>query len=110
MRIVLLTAGTGSFHCGTCMRDNALITEIRRQGHDAILVPLYLPMVLDEKSAAEGSPLFYGGINVYLQQKTGIFRGTPRVLDKVLDSPAILKMAAKKAGMTSARELGEITL
>lgn len=110
MRIVVITAGTGSFHCGTCMRDNALVAELCRQGHDALLVPLYLPMVLDEAPSTPDAPLFYGGINVYLQQKSGLFQKTPRVLDKLLDSPGILRAAASRAGMTSARELGEITI
>src|SRR5262245_55710091 len=110
MRIVLITAGTGSFHCGTCMRDNALVTELRRMGHDALMVPLYLPTILDEPAACPDVPLFYGGINVYLQQKAGVFRKTPRVLDKLLDSPGILKAAANRAGMTKATELGELTV
>lgn len=110
MRIVTLTAGTGSFHCGSCMRDNALTVALRRAGHDAILAPLYLPMVLDEDQAPGDSPLFYGGVNVYLQQKSAPFRKTPRWLDSLLDSPGLLRTAAKRAGMTRATELGELTL
>lgn len=110
MRIVTLTAGTGSFHCGTCMRDNALTLALRRAGHDATLAPLYLPMVLDEESAAGGAALFYGGVNVYLQQKSGLFRKTPRWLDSLFDAPALLESAAKRSGMTRATELGELTL
>lgn len=110
MRILLLTPGTGSFFCGTCMRDNALALALRRQGHDALMVPLYLPPALDEASAAENSPLFYGGINVYLQQKSGLFRGTPRWVDRLFDSPAMLKGAAKRAGMTQAHDLGDMTV
>jgi glycosyltransferase involved in cell wall biosynthesis len=110
MRIVQLTPGTGSFYCGTCLRDNAMVTEMRRQGHDAMLVPMYLPLTLDQAPASEGVPVFYGGVNVYLQQKLSLFRHTPRWLDKVLDAPGLLGMAAQRAGMTSGRELGEITL
>lgn len=110
MRIVQLTAGTGSYHCGTCIRDNALVTELRRQGHDALLVPMYLPLTLDEPAATAETPLFYGGINVYLQQKVPFFRKTPRWLDRLLDAPGLLKAAGSRAGMTSARELGELTL
>src|SRR5437016_1216458 len=110
MRIVLLTAGTGSFHCGTCMRDNALVRALQAIGHDAMLVPMYLPMVLDEEPATPNAPLFYGGINVYLQQKSGLFRKTPRFVDKLLDSPVALGAAAKRAGMTTPNQLGEITL
>lgn len=109
MRIVLLTAGTGSYHCGTCIRDNAVVAELRRQGHDALLVPMYLPLTLDEPIATR-TPLFYGGINVYLQQKLPIFRNSPRWLDHLLDAPKLLRAAGSRAGMTSPQELGELTL
>lgn len=112
MHIITLTAGTGSFHCGTCMRDNALTVALRARGHDALLAPLYLPPVLDEASAAERTPLFYGGINVYLQQKSRLFRKTPRWIDRLLDSPRMLEAAAARAGsgMTTPEQLGELTL
>lgn len=110
MRFVQLTPGTGSFYCGTCLRDNALVVEMRRQGHDAMLVPLYLPPSLDEAAANPEAPIFYGGINVYLQQKSSLFRRTPRWLDRYLDAPGVLRLAARGSGMTSARELGELTL
>jgi len=38
MNIALLTPGTGSYHCGVCMRDNALAKELIRQGHRALLL------------------------------------------------------------------------
>jgi glycosyltransferase involved in cell wall biosynthesis len=105
-----LTPGTGSFFCGTCLRDNALALALRRLGHDAEMVPMYLPPTLDEASAAGSSPLFYGGINVYLQQASPLFRKTPRWLDSLLDSPGALAGAARKAGMTRAKDLGPMTL
>jgi glycosyltransferase involved in cell wall biosynthesis len=110
MRLVHLTAGTGSFFCGTCLRDHALVKALRRRGHDALIVPLYLPLVLDDSGSRQESPLFFGGINVYLQQKSAFFRHTPRWLDKLLDLPALLRQAGRKAGMTDPRELGEMTL
>lgn len=110
MRILFLTPGTGSFYCGTCMRDNALAVALRRSGHDALMVPMYLPPTLDEASAADGAPLFYGGINVYLQQVSRLFRNTPRWLDRLLDAPGALAGAAKRAGMTRPEDLGPLTL
>lgn len=110
MRVIQLTAGTGSFYCGTCLRDNALVSELRRQGHDAFLVPLYLPLAVDEEPATRDAPVFYGGINVYLQQSSALFRSTPRWVDRLLDSPAMLKMASSRAGATQAHELGPLTL
>ena len=110
MRFVQITAGTGDFYCGHCVRDDALVKALAHQGHEALMVPLYLPMVTEEPVIDEGVPLFYGGINVYLQQKLGVFRKTPRWLDALFDSTPLLKMAARKTGMTKARDLGEITL
>jgi len=110
MRFIQLTAGTGSFFCGTCLRDHALVKALRRLGHDALIVPLYLPLVLDDSGSREEAPLFFGGINVYLQQKSAFFRHTPQWLDKLLDLPALLRQAGRKAGMTDPRELGEMTL
>ena len=110
MRLVHLTAGTGSFFCGTCLRDHALVKALRRLGHDALLVPMYLPLVLDDSGRSDGTPLFFGGINVYLQQKLAVFRHTPQWLDKFFDSPGLLRQAGKRAGMTDPRELGEMTL
>ncbi len=109
MRFVQITAGTGDFYCGNCVRDDALVKALARQGHEALMVPLYLPMVTEE-SVMEEVPLFYGGINVYLQQKLGVFRKTPRWMDALFDAAPLLKIAAKKTGMTKARDLGEITL
>jgi len=110
MKVILLTPGTGSYHCGVCMRDNALAKELIRQGHDAMMLPMYLPLALDESAASPETPIFYGGINVYLQQKFAFFRHTPRWLDKLLNHPALLRFAGQQSGMTSGRDLGELTL
>jgi glycosyltransferase involved in cell wall biosynthesis len=108
MRFVQLTAGAGdNFYCENCLRDVALVRAMRQAGHDAMTVPLYLPLMTGE---GDGGGVFFGGINVYLQQKSGLFRWTPRWLDRLLDSPRLLHWAGKKAGMTSAREVGETLL
>ena len=110
MRIIQITPGTGSFYCGTCLRDNALVAELRRQGHDALMVPLYLPLMVDEAPTTDDTPLFYGGVNVYLQQKSALFRKSPRWLDRLFDAPKLLRLAASRAGSTEARELGDLTV
>lgn len=110
MRIVQLTPGTGNFYCGSCMRDNALVKALRKQGHEAVLAPMYLPHFIDEESATGNTPLFFGGINVYLQQKWPLFRDTPAWLDRMLNSTAMLNLAASQAGMTAAHDLGEMTI
>ena len=61
MKVTFLTAGTGSYHCGACMRDNTLVSALHRDGHEVALLPLYLPMQLDEESPPEirDSPIFF---------------------------------------------------
>lgn len=110
MRIVHLTPGTGNFHCGSCLRDNILVKELRRLGHDVVMVPLYLPLVLDDEPASPDVPVFLGGINMFLQEKVPLFRYTPRWFDKLFDSDALLRKAADKSSMTTAEQLGQMIL
>jgi glycosyltransferase involved in cell wall biosynthesis len=110
MRLVLLTPGTGSYHCGVCMRDNALAKELIRTGHEAAMLPMYLPLTLDEAAASPETPIFFGGINVYLQQKSALFRHTPRWLDSLLNNRWLLrKVAGSSASQTGGPEIGALT-
>jgi glycosyltransferase involved in cell wall biosynthesis len=112
MKITFLTAGTGSYHCGACMRDNTLVTALHRDGHEVALLPMYLPMHLDEEMLPQvkEAPIFFGGVNVFLQQKFALFRHTPRWLDRLLNGDGLLRSIAKRSHMTSARDQGEMTL
>lgn len=111
MRIVHLMPGAGgTFYCENCLRDAGLLRAMRRLGHDAISVPLYLPLQLDGPEPESPSPVFFGGINVYLQEKSALFRRTPRWVDRIFDAPALLRWAASKAGMTDAKTLAETTM
>ena len=92
------------------MRDNSLARCLIDSGHEVTMLPTYLPHFLDEEPAADELPIFFGGINVYLQHKFSLFRHTPAWMDKALDSKWLLKKAAAKSGMTSSKDLGEITL
>jgi len=91
------------------MRDNALARELIARGHEAHLVPMYLPLQLDEERVDATTPVFFGGINVYLQQKYGIFRSLPRWMDKLFNGRGLLRAVAKRSHLTSAREQGEMT-
>lgn len=110
MRIVHLTPGTGSFHCGSCLRDNALIKAMRVRKHDAIMVPLYLPLVTDGLSANPELDVQVGGISLYLTEKMPWISKLPAFVHRFLNKPSRLRNAAKKMGMTSAKTLGEMTL
>jgi glycosyltransferase involved in cell wall biosynthesis len=111
MRIVQITPSAGdSFYCENCLRDIGLVRAMRKLGHDVIMVPLYLPLPAQKGEAISSAPIFFGGINVYLQQKSSLFRKTPRWIDRLFDSPRLLGWVSRKAGMTSANDLGRTTI
>jgi glycosyltransferase involved in cell wall biosynthesis len=112
MKLVQLTPGAGEdFYCENCLRDAATLRELRNQGVDALSVPLYLPPLNEETGQNETEEeIFFGGVNVFLQQKTGLFQKTPRWLDKLFDTKWLLKWVGKKSHLTSAKVLGETTL
>jgi glycosyltransferase involved in cell wall biosynthesis len=110
MRILHLTPGTGSFHCGSCLRDHALIRALRSRGHDALMAPLYLPLVTDREVTNPEIPVQAGGISLYLQQKMPLLRHMPRFVHDWLNRPALLRFAARYMSMTSARDLGRMAL
>lgn len=111
MKIVQLTPGSGdNFYCENCLRDAGLVKAMRGCGADVVMVPMYLPLQTDKDEQVSDGPLFFGGVNVYLQQKLGLFRHTPRWLDWIWDRRGLLEFVGKFAGMTSARDLGETTI
>jgi glycosyltransferase involved in cell wall biosynthesis len=110
MNIVQFTPGAGGMYCGGCFRDNSLVAALRQQGHQTLMVPLYLPLTLDEPDQSAGTPIFFSGINVYLDQKSALFRKAPRWLHQLLSSPALLKWASGRAARTRAEEVGDLTL
>jgi glycosyltransferase involved in cell wall biosynthesis len=92
------------------MRDNSLARHLIKQGHEVTILPVYLPHLLDEPSSAKQNPIFFGGVNVYLQHKFKFFRKTPRWIDQIFNSQTLLRWVAGKRGITTPRQLGEITL
>ncbi len=111
MRIIQITPSAGdSFYCENCLRDAALAKEIIILGHEGLTIPLYLPLPSEQSGSSDISPIFFGGLNVYFQQKLTFFRKTPRWLDSLFDSPRLLKWIGRMAGMTSERDLGETTI
>jgi glycosyltransferase involved in cell wall biosynthesis len=109
MRILYITAGAAQMYCGSCLRDNALATELLARGHDVVLVPLYTPTLTDEPNVSRGR-VFFGGISVYLEQQSALFRRTPRLLDRLWDSRLALKLATRGSIATDPKVLGELTV
>jgi glycosyltransferase involved in cell wall biosynthesis len=109
MRIAFITAGAAGMYCGSCMRDNTLVTALCALGHDALLIPTYTPIRTDEPDVSQRR-VFFGGINVYLQQKSWLFRHTPWLLDRLLDFPRLLRWVSRFAVRTKYSDLGELTV
>ena len=96
-------------YCGSCLRDNALATELISRGHDVTLLPVYTPTLTDEPNVS-GDKVFFGGISVYLEQYVPLFRKSPRWLDRLWDSTPMLQLASRRSISTSPKMLGEMTV
>ncbi len=93
--------------CGSCLHDNALAKALGREGWDVQLVPLYTPIRTDEQDTSVDQ-VFFGGINVFLQQKIPVLRWLPRFLDRFLDQPWLIRRATRRAVETNPQMLGEL--
>jgi glycosyltransferase involved in cell wall biosynthesis len=110
VRITQLTPGTGSFYCGSCLRDRDLAVALGRLGHEVTVIPLYLPLVLEDDDAPRGERVFMGGINMFLQQKWAGLRHLPRWLSGLLDAAPLLRWSAARSNMTSAAGHGDMVI
>jgi glycosyltransferase involved in cell wall biosynthesis len=108
MRIAYVAAGAADMICGTCLHDNTLAGALLRQGHEVSLIPTYTLLKTDGEDVSIDR-VFYGALNVYLQQKAGAFRRTPAVFDRLLDNPGLIRRAARLGASTDPTELGDLT-
>jgi glycosyltransferase involved in cell wall biosynthesis len=109
MRIGLITSGAAGMFCGSCMKDNTLAAALSELGHDALLIPTFTPIRTDEIDVSEGQ-VFYGGINVFLEQKSWLFRHTPRWVDWLLNRPWMLRLATRRSVNSDYADLADLTL
>ena len=109
MRILYLTGGAGRMYCGSCLRDNAMATELLARGHDVMLLPVYTPTFTDEPNVSRDHVVL-GGISAYLEQYVPLFRKTPHWLDRLWDSKLALDLASRRSISTNPKMLGEMTV
>ncbi len=109
MRIAYLTAGAAGMYCGSCLHDNTLAAALARLGVDIQLIPTYTPIRTDEEDVSVDR-VFLGGINVYLQQKSRLFRWLPPVLDRILDRPWLLRRATASSTAIDPKFLGDLAV
>ena len=109
MKIAYLGAGAAGRYCGACLHDNTLASALGKLGEEILLIAMYTPLRTDEENVSY-SRVFFGGVNVYLQQKSALFRHTPWFIDAVFDSPRLLAWLSRKSSGMEARQLGELTI
>ena len=109
MRIAYIAAGAAGMYCGSCLHDNTLAAALLELGEDVVLVPTYTPIRTDEQDVSIRR-VFFGGINVYLQQRWSIFRHTPWWLDRWLDHPHLLEALSKRSASIDPKSLGGMTV
>lgn len=107
--VAYITAGGAGMFCGSCMRDNTVARAMHHQGHDVHLIPMYTPIRVDEENVSEQT-LFYGGINVYMEQNVPGYRFLPNFLTRWLDQAWIIRWATSRGIETNAKQLGALTL
>lgn len=109
MKIAYMLPGSGgSFYCGNCTRDLVFTKSLKATGHDIIMIPMYLPLNIDQCQA--DSPIFYGAVNIYLKQISPIFKRIPKWFKRILDSEKVLRFAAKQSGSTKAEGNESMTI
>lgn len=108
-RVIYLTAGAAGMYCGSCMHDNAVTRGLLKRGVNIQLLPLYTPIRTDEEDVSVDR-IFFGGINVFLQQKIPLFRYLPSFLDRWLDNPALISRLSARAVKVDGKELGSLAL
>jgi glycosyltransferase involved in cell wall biosynthesis len=108
MKIAYLTAGAAGMFCGSCMLDNALAKQLIARGNECLLIPLYTPIRTDEGDVSIDR-VFFGGVNVFLQQTLPWFKYLPNWLDAALNHPGLIRKLTAKASETSPKFLGAMT-
>ncbi len=91
------------------MHDNTLAAALGRLGVDIQLIPTYTPIRTDENDVSVDR-VFFGGVNVFLQQRFPLFRRIPAWLDRILDRPRFIRWVTSRAIEIDPKELGGLTV
>ncbi len=112
MKVVFLVTGSGgTFYCTNCYRDMLFFRAVKQLGSaDAEAVPLYLPPEDIYVRSGFGTDVYFGAVSLFFREKIHAMENMPAFLEKILDSPPLLRIAAKSAGSTRSSGLEEMTL
>jgi len=109
VRIAHISPGAGGMLCGACLHDNTLAAALMRDRHDVALIPIYTPMRTDEENVS-GHRVFFGALNVFLEQRSRLFRRLPSLLTGLLNRPGLIKWLARGDAAIDAGFLGDLTV
>lgn len=109
MHVAIITAGGAGMFCGSCMHDNTWARALRDAGVEVTLIPTYTPIRVDEEDLSSRR-VFFGGINVYLEHKSKLWRTLPRWMTRWVNHPSLIRFATGFGVSNDAAELGELTL
>ena len=111
MKVVYLVPGSGnSFYCENCVRDGGVFRALNgRKNIEAVMVPIYLPPPGEAHTGMVRGPLFFGAVNLYVKHKFPRLSAVPGIKG-LLNSPALLSFAAKRAGSVRSSGLEDMTL
>jgi len=108
MKIAYIIPGFGGvFYCQNCFRDRNLLEIIKAKGHDAVTLPLYLPL---QKRPGVNETVFFGAVNVYLREKFPSYQKAPQFIKRFFNNKFFLQIASKFSSATSSVKLEDITL
>lgn len=109
MKIAMITAGGAGMFCGSCMQDNTLVRALRLGGADAVLIPTYTPIRVDETNVSS-ERVFLGGVNVYLDSVLPGWGRLPSFLTGWLNHPGLIRVISRISSSTDASQLGRLTI
>lgn len=95
--------------CGSCMHDNTLARALKETNIEVTLIPTYTPIRVDEDNVSIDE-VYLGGINVYLDTVSGVWRSLPRFVKRIVDKPWIIRLATRFGVSNDAKQLGKLTI
>jgi glycosyltransferase involved in cell wall biosynthesis len=109
MHVAFITAGGAGMFCGSCMHDNTWAHALHAHGAEVSLIPTYTPIRVDEQDLST-SQVFFGGINVFMDFRSRLWRRIPRMFTRWLDWPAVIRLATRFGVSNDAHQLGALTV
>ncbi|MBT5017489.1 MAG: glycosyltransferase family 4 protein, partial [Planctomicrobium sp.] len=91
------------------MHDNTWARSLMQAGHEVSLIPTYTPIRVDDHNESQ-EKVFFGGINVFLNEKVPGWRFLPRAMTRWLDRPSLIQWATSRSVSNNAEDLGPLTI